>query len=445
MTKVAKQIMIQDIKERSNLVAKMERNNKDNMFAYVESKLSKESLDEVKCHRDYEVVKNEVDPLKLWMIVKELHTVTTSSRVEAVVKRKTWEEYAMCKQGVFKSLMDYKAKFNVKYESYVAQDNPEKSEEDQAIEFLEGLDKSRYGKFIVEVINNIVKGSMQPLKTVNEVFILTNTRLIVKRGNNYNVGASYVTIESSRLNSERRSRHNNGKSGKSSRGRKTKGSKDKNVDSDDKKSNKEEKRKKWFKNAKCFNCGRKGHLACDCDQNDSGDENGDDDETPLAGIAIEEYVSKLCLHSGEGAKPKRHKIILDSGSEVNCVHLQFLVDIRDTVSGFKGLLGDETKLTKIGTLVGFFDCLSSDKMQASILSLVDVEDMYPVLYIQGKSYTIHLLDCDLVFKRRGSKLYLGDFSDWINQGRNESYMSLMTTREREHLYTKKEVQKVRDA
>jgi hypothetical protein len=161
LTEVGKQTMIQDIRERSTLIAKMD-NNRDNMFAYMESKLSKESLDEVRRHKEYKQVKEDADPLGLWLMIKELHMVTTSSRVEAVVKRKAWEEYAMCKQGVFESLVDYKARFDVKYESYVAQGNPEKSEEDRAMDFLEGLDKSRYGEFVVEIINDIAKGSMEP-------------------------------------------------------------------------------------------------------------------------------------------------------------------------------------------------------------------------------------------------------------------------------------------
>jgi hypothetical protein len=88
--------------------------------------------------------------------------------------------------------------------------------------------------------------------------------------------------------------------------------------------------------------------------------------------------------------------------------------------------------------------LSSEKTQASVLSLADIQDMYPVSYVQGKSYTVHLPDRDIVFRRKG-KLYLGEFSDWINQDEGESKLSLVTTREREHLYTKKEVQKARDA
>lgn len=94
-----------------------------------------------------------------------------------------------------------------------------------------------------------------------------------------------------------------------------------------------------------------GPLARNFNQLNSSDDDGDDD-TPLAGIAIEEYIDKLCLHAGESAQPKIHDIILDSGSEINCVYQQFLIDVREGVRGFKGLSRDKTKLTKVGTLEG---------------------------------------------------------------------------------------------
>lgn len=40
---------------------------------------------------------------------------------------------------------------------------------------------------------------------------------------------------------------------------------------------------------------------------------------------------------------------------------------------------------------------------------------------------------------------LGDFSDWVGEWKSESRISLVTTKENEHLYTKKEVQKAKDA
>jgi hypothetical protein len=67
--------------------------------------------------------------------------------------------------------------------------------------------------------------------------------------------------------------------------------------------------------------------------------------------------------------------------------------------------------------------------------------MCPTMYEQGKGCTVQLPDQDLVFERRG-KLHIGDFSDWIDE---KPKVSLMMTKENKHLYTKKEVQKARDA
>jgi hypothetical protein len=71
--------------------------------------------------------------------------------------------------------------------------------------------------------------------------------------------------------------------------------------SKDKAGNKElskEEKKKWLENAECFNCGRKGHLAHDCDQHNSGNEEGHNDGVQMVGITIKEYVDNLCLHGG---------------------------------------------------------------------------------------------------------------------------------------------------
>jgi len=306
LTNVSKQSMAQAIKERITLIAKM-KSNRDNMFAYIESKLSKESLDEVKRHQDYENIKDEVDSLKLWLIVKELHMVTTSSRVEAVVKRKAWEEYAACKQGIFESLVDYKARFDSKYDSYVAQGNPEKNEEDRAMDFLESLDKSRYGEFVVEVINDIAKGSMQPPKTVNEVYVLANTRLIVRKSTNSNVGASYATVESTRQSTRRgKGKNRNGsKKGKQKESSSTNSEKVNEKESPEKKDDK----KKWVENRECFNCGKKGHLARDCTEYKNDEDSEDGEGEPLAGVAIKDYLK--CLYGSSHVKPRKHEIILE--------------------------------------------------------------------------------------------------------------------------------------
>jgi hypothetical protein len=191
--------LIHAMKERATTIAKMKA-NRASMYAYsIMSKLSKESIDELKRHEDYGNIDGQVDPLLLWKAIRELHMIATSSKVSQVIKRKAREEYQSCKQGAFASLVDFKACFDSRYDAYKDQGNVELSEEDVAMDFLESLDRARYSDFIVETINDIAKGVMEPPRDVNQVYVLANTRLVEKKGNsNYNVGASYATVEASR-------------------------------------------------------------------------------------------------------------------------------------------------------------------------------------------------------------------------------------------------------
>jgi hypothetical protein len=179
-----------------------------------------------------------------------------------VVRRKAREEYQSCKQGAFESLFDFKARFDSRYDAYKDQGNVELTEEDVAMDFLESLDRARYSKFIVETINDIAKGVMDPPKDVNQVYVLANTRLVVKESSgNLNVGASYVTVEATRPMRGRRNKSGTGKKGgKDNNG----GGKllsanedDKDESSANKNKNKEEKQKKSLRTLNAVIAGEK--------------------------------------------------------------------------------------------------------------------------------------------------------------------------------------------
>jgi hypothetical protein len=77
--------------------------------------------------------------------------------------------------------------------------------------------------------------------------------------------------------------------------------------------------------------------------------------------------------------------------------------------------------------------------------MADVEDLYPVTYVQGESITVHMLDREVVFHRR-DKMYVADFSDWVVDDEDRvqelySGLSLMTEADRERMYTRKEVRR----
>jgi hypothetical protein len=143
---------------------------------------------------------------------------------------------------------------------------------------------------------------------------------------------------------------------------------------------------------------------------------------------------------------KYYEVILDSGSQVNIIHPRFLRDVREGHGGCKGLFGSKTKLTKVGMLEGFFECMGSDDTRVSVLSQADVEDTYDVTYEPGRSYTVHMADRDLEFVRR-NKLYVADFSEWMDPDYEEcnALLSLLTVEEKEHMYTRKEVKRAQQA
>ena len=87
LTELKKTAMLQAVKDRTTFISKM-KNNRESMYAYIMSKLSKESLDEVKRHKNYDKFSATNDPLDLWMTIKELHSVATGSKVKGVIKRK---------------------------------------------------------------------------------------------------------------------------------------------------------------------------------------------------------------------------------------------------------------------------------------------------------------------------------------------------------------------
>jgi Zinc knuckle. len=268
-----KQALIEAVKERATTIAKM-INNKASMYAYIMSKMSTESIDEIKRHRDhYEAVNDSVDPLELWKIVKEIHMISTKSKSVRVVKRKSCEEYYACKQGAFETLVDFKARFDTRYEAYKHQGNPEKDDEDVAMDFLESLDKTRYGDFMCDIFNDISKGVMTEPTNVNEVYVLANTRVTMKRGSNYNVGASYTTIDGMSRKQGKKGK-NRQKGDKSSQKKSEKGN-DASDDADEKLAKKpdepKKKKERNLENVECFNCGNKGHYARDCPENESDD------------------------------------------------------------------------------------------------------------------------------------------------------------------------------
>jgi hypothetical protein len=99
--------------------------------------------------------------------------------------------------------------------------------------------------------------------------------------------------------------------------------------------------------------------------------------------------------------------------------------------------------TQVGYLDGFFECQACTNCPVNINSMSDVEDRYPMTWVQGESITVHMDKLDLVFYRR-DKMWVADFSDWIISEEDHAQelcaqLILMTVSEKEDLYTRKDV------
>jgi hypothetical protein len=260
----------------------------------------------------------------------------------------------------------------------------------------------------------------------------------VVRNNQPNVGgATFATLEEDR---RKRDGMRNGNRNKN------------NDKKDGEGKSQQDKREDRLKNMKCFNCLQKGHLARDCPDNAEEEE-----EVPMAGMTYqgEDFVgcSNGCCATRKGRKRlhKIYEICIDNGSQVNIVHPVLLRNLCTSTKTYQSMNGGAVT-SQVGLLEGFFECQAYEDCPANIISQSDVEELYHLTYIQGESITVHMGDQDIVFHKR-DKMYVADFLEWI-QGddvTNDYYeaedidLVLMTAQERENLYTKKEVERAKEA
>ena len=91
--------------------------DRTSMYAYIISKLSKESLDEIQGDPNWGRIEAARDPLELWKVVKSTHQILTTSKVASVIKKTAREEYTACKQGTFEHIVDYKRRFDARLDA----------------------------------------------------------------------------------------------------------------------------------------------------------------------------------------------------------------------------------------------------------------------------------------------------------------------------------------
>ena len=169
------------------------------------------------------------------------------------------------------------------------QGNEGKENADIVLDFIYGLEADKYGIFVAEIINDIQKKSISQPQSINEVFIMVNTRVVVSRGQGHNHGATFSTIEANsnderwaeaaRKKSESRKEHTNQPSTEEVRGNSKMRSRrkitKKKVAGSASNGDGEELTHKTYANkieeeisaSNCFKCGKKRHWKRECPKN----------------------------------------------------------------------------------------------------------------------------------------------------------------------------------
>jgi len=165
-------VLDHEYRERSKTINQLER-EKPMLYAFVISKLSLESEDEIKRHKDYVDFNQKKDPLALWLALEELHLTSTISKNAAFVLAQAEQDYMTLQQGEHELITKFKERFDHKLNAYnnALGIGNHITEERAAMTFLIKLCRANYSQFYATQINEINADASKAPKTVNEVYI----------------------------------------------------------------------------------------------------------------------------------------------------------------------------------------------------------------------------------------------------------------------------------
>jgi len=389
-----------DYRESSKEMKKLEV-ERPMLYAFIVSKLSLDSEDELKRHYNYTIINTSKDPLQLWQALECLHLVTTVSKNVAYVLRQAENYFMTCTQGEPESITKFKKGFELKLKAYNAAlgANNHLSDERAAMVFLDKLNRTPYGQFHANKTNIINADPTKVPKTIGDVYQKAKAYVIIGTSTKSKITpVSFATtaellLESNKKKTPRGQQSNNPDNGLLC----SKGSQAPTIPPNVQvvpdhasaptsnatttsdptvNSTTSHHTPRKLSRVQCYNCQLFGHFARGCPTQNS-----------------DSIINGMTIDGGDGVyyQPKWYEVSLDTMSQVNIMNSRFLVDLIPAEGGFKGLSSQAKKTSYFGTwpLIPELKCMVCDDCVASVISMAQVKKLgIKISYDDSEGYFI---------------------------------------------------------
>jgi hypothetical protein len=263
--------------------------------------------------------------------------------------------------------------------SYEDQGNKKLDPPDIAMDFFHGLDNARYSTFKTDYINGLTSKAINPLRDLNEIYLLANQWLKPKAA-----GSGYASTFDMTLDHPEDRRPNADRRGRNKRSGKQQQKQQQQQEPGATHSNKQDNKQK--RPIKCFIC-EGPHFANKCPerkQTADREDSGDKDErhahmTWGEATMFMTYLEKQVNAIGYSGFCET-EVLLDNQADISIMRpgLLHAFNPAEKTIRVNGVGGLQLTVDRKGYLEDFFDVYASEHTKANLLSSSEVEDTYDI-------------------------------------------------------------------
>ena len=389
------------------------------IFGKIQTILSKDGEDVVRAHQNWEEANGAHDPLKLWKIISASHSLGANIGNNLQAQQKAKSDYNKLFQADSQTLVNFRDNFQLAVENMVLlQVASAPNNQEQALDFMDRVNKKKYGDLINTLKNNYLRNAEVPPTTLVE---------------SYNIFRQYVpTYKASSSSNDKPTAFN---ASPAVEGGVKKSFNNKNSNSRHGVSNNDKMQKlDWVKTQQktkpCNKCGKLGHWAKECKS------------VASVSMALEDHtIGETMFSFNNNCKNKnRDLFVWDTGASVSLVNdLNLLSDV-EKLDQPEVLIGINGNLNCIfsGTLGPLGKALYNENAPYNLISASTVEKLHKVEYKQMEYFKVKVDDnSNLKFNINNNSLYVSDLKGWFDRSKKV----LTSIAEKKSLYTARELKK----